>query len=174
MKIFKKSLQIFTAISIFALVCTSLNAAVTITQDDLSGNFNPDLKEWYELKKSSFSAGNYVTIGTIANNWGCTYVRMTQLGEAYLRYNSYLTCVSEMPIGTIWMLVSVDAGSQEYVKTINIELGKRAGRGVVFGDAMLNTYPEYTNTIAGTAIMSTAVYTENVYKDEKNNLFGTP
>ena len=172
MKIFKKSLQIFTAISIFALACTSLNAAVTITQDDLSGNVKPDLVEWQskynELYKEYGVYDTYETFTPLVAQWRSDSVRMSK-NLIYLKNTSVLECRSEMPMGTIWMLIRVDPEDPEYLKTIQINLGKTTGRNRwAYGDAMLSQFPQYTNTVAGTAIMSTATYEENVYQDNNN------
>lgn len=164
MNIYKKTLQIFAAISFIALASINLHAAtVTITQDNLSGNYNPDLVSW----QTKFTDNNYKSISALSGNWGCTYMRMS-FDEIYFNNTTLLSCNNEMPIGSIWMLICVDPNSNEYNKTIKLELGKRYGRGYSYGDAMLDAYPELTNTVAGTAIMSTATYTENIYKDNNN------
>lgn len=158
MKIFKKSLQIFTAISIFALACTSLNAAVTITQDDLSGDVFPDFTAW----QSNYSDGS-----TSSGNWICSSFLMS--GKvAYLTSASSLECRTDLSIGTIWIVARISPNSEQYYNELTIELGKKIGRPWVFGDTMLERLPQYTNTVAGTAIMSTATYKANIYHDDNN------
>ncbi len=163
MKIFEKSLQVFTSISIFALACTSLNAAVTITQDDLSGACYPNFATW----QSKFPSGEYKTLSSIVDNWKCT-LTMMEYNEIFLKGESYLRCETDLDVGTIWILAQIDPDTEEYYKSLNIELGKKSGRNYIWGDAMLKTFSQYTNTVAGTAIMSTATYTENIYHDNNN------
>lgn len=158
MKIFKKSLQFFTAISLFALACANLNAAtVTITQDDLSGDQSPDFTVW----QTKFTDNGYKTIAKLSDNWACTSVRM-RYDRTYLTSESNLRCQSEMPMGSVWMIARIDANSDVYYQTLKVELGKRSGRFWIWGDQIFNTFPQYTN------IMSTAEYTANIYHDENN------
>lgn len=157
MKIFKKSLQIFTAISIFALACTSLNAAVTITQDNLSGDQSPDFTVW----QTKFTDNGYKTIAKLSDNWACTSVRM-RYDRTYLTLESNLRCQSEMPMGSVWLIARIDANSDVYYQTLKVELGKRSGRFWIWGNQIFNNFPQYTN------IMSTAEYTANIYHDENN------
>lgn len=157
MKIFKKSLQIFTAISIFALACTSLNAAVTITQDDLSGNLNPNFVTW----QSKYTSEQYKSVPTLSDNWGCTY-GMMQYNRMFLKDDSFLTCSTDLPLGTVWVLARINSDSIDYYQTLNLELGKLSGRTPVWGDAMLERFPQYTN------VTSRAVFEANIYHDENN------
>lgn len=157
MKIFKKSLQIFTAISIFALACTSLNAAVTITQDDLSGDQSPDFTVW----QTKFTDNGYKTIAKLSDNWACTSVRM-RYDRTYLTSESNLRCQSEMPMGSVWLIARIDANSDVYYQTLKVELGKRSGRFWIWGNQIFNNFPQYTN------IISTAEYTANIYHDDNN------
>lgn len=157
MKIFKKSLQIFTAISIFALACTSLNAAVTITQDDLSGNLNPNFVTW----QSKYTSEQYKSVPTLSDNWGCTY-GMMQYNRMFLKDDSFLTCSTDLPLGTVWVLARINSDSIDYYQTLNLELGKLSGRTPVWGGAMLERFPQYTN------VTSRAVFEANIYHDENN------
>lgn len=158
MKIFKKSLQVFTAISIFALACANLNAAtVTITQDDLSGDQSPDFTVW----QTKFTDNGYKTIAKLSDNWACTSVRM-RYDRTYLTSESNLRCQSEMPMGSVWLIARIDANSDVYYQTLKVELGKRSGRFWIWGNQIFNNFPQYTN------IMSTAEYTANIYHDENN------
>lgn len=157
MKTFKKSLQFFTAISLFALACTSLNAAVTITQDNLSGDQSPDFTVW----QTKFTDNGYKTIAKLSDNWACTSVRM-RYDRTYLTSESNLRCQSEMPMGSVWLIARIDANSDVFYQTLKVELGKRSGRFWIWGDQIFNNFPQYTN------IMSTAEYTANIYHDENN------
>ena len=157
MKTFKKSLQFFTAISLFALACANLNAAVTITQDDLSGDQSPDFTVW----QTKFTDNGYKTIAKLSDNWACTSVRM-RYDRTYLTSESNLRCQSEMPMGSVWLIARIDANSDVYYQTLKVELGKRSGRFWIWGNQIFNTFPQYTN------IMSTAEYTANIYHDENN------
>ena len=164
MNIYKKTLQIFAAISIIALASINLHAAtVTITQDDLSGNLKPDLVSW----QTKFTDDNYKSISALSGNWGCTLSRM-KYNAMYMTSASYITLQAEVPIGSIWILARINAESEEFYQTLKVELGKKSGRFWYYGDQMLNLFPQFTNTVAGTAIMSTASHVANVYHDNGN------
>lgn len=157
MKIFKKSLCVFTSILAYVLFSANLNAAVTITQDDLSGDQSPDFTVW----QTKFTDNGYKTIAKLSDNWACTSVRM-RYDRTYLTSESNLRCQSEMPMGSVWLIARIDANSDVYYQTLKVELGKRSGRFWIWGNQIFNNFPQYTN------IMSTAEYTANIYHDENN------
>ncbi len=166
MKIFKKSLQIFTAISIFALACTSLNAAVTITQDDLPSVCYPNIEGW----KANSAFGNNNSLG---DTWRSTATYIPGDKTIVMSNNlSRLECRTEMPIGTIYVLARINATDEStYHNALTVQLGKKkSSLSYKFGDDMLadNAYAYLTNTVAGTAIISRSSFSENLYKD--NNL----
>lgn len=165
MKIFEKSLQVFTAISIFALACTNLNAAVTITQDDLSGACRPNISSWLD-------SDGYANNNALGSNWRSTTTEIT-FGVVSMSNNlSRLECRTEMAIGTIYVLARIRPEDQfSFNNALTVELGKRKNALTYkFGDSMLadSSYAYLTNTVAGTAIMSTATFDANIYRDENS------
>lgn len=157
MKIFEKSLCVFTSILAYVLFSANLNAAVTITQDDLSGNLNPNFVTW----QSKYTSEQYKSVPTLSDNWGCTY-GMMQYNRMFLKDDSFLTCSTDLPLGTVWVLARINSDSIDYYQTLNLELGKLSGRTPVWGGAMLEKFPQYTN------VTSRAVFEANIYHDENN------
>ena len=165
MKIFKKSLQIFTAISIFALACTSLNAAVTITQDDLSGACKPQINSWP-------ASSAFATNPNLGDTWRSTFAKVNKDYVAMSNNMSYLECRTEMPMGTVYILARISPeDTASFNNAVTIELGKKKNAYLFrFGDAMLadSSYAYLTNTVAGTAILSSTTFDANLYKDDNS------
>ena len=121
MNIYKKTLQIFAAISIIALASINLHAAtVTITQDNLPSVSHPNIEGW----KANSEFGNNYSLG---DTWRGTATYIPGDKTIVMSNNlSRLECRTEMPIGTIYVLARINV-TDEYThhNALTVQLGKK-------------------------------------------------